>query len=1055
MQINPIILQSYRQQQKQQAPPYHTQPIYDTFVRSTPAFYGNAEIKENFKNKLKDIGQADLYEELLDYATIYEPTNPDSSKVNIKYCEPALDLMVDLLKKDFDTNMISGLLYKLQYRDEYGYANFDELAVKNCLSEYQLVDNNSDTIIKFNRLAERLDISRDENNRFIPETFNKFNEVLKKSKNWSSTAAYMEFITDNKTHHIKKKLADECDAIAKQGVPYHLVKPVYEICTGNDENLFKKNCKKVAKFIKDNNVGFTDEIKKLNICKEIDNEITDKAYSLYDKIYKTFDDSRIISSVADYCISDGRVYEEMFNSIMNLAASCKQHETQNKDYKELDENLLFCECLKRTAGELTPNIINGFLEYIDKNGIDSNYYSDIFSLGITKNNNFDVEAVEKIFRLRDAAIERRDILKNGDEDLTDEDINNFFYTNAPDVIATVDLMGENNYIYSFSNKMDYLQSMTEKFGELKGLPKNLFNRLQEKTNLQKSKYYNEETDILRGLKNNLEKIKSPQYKEFEKQTITKIKNLSNEISKIKQTTKDTAEIKKLYTEMKQLQFNLKQQKTPEILKLEAAIKNVNDEIRNLTDISVKDPQEVIRLLNIVYAFMSDKETVSEVIKMFPTETQEEKEELNNYLSKEIFKLADVEYDEKTAEKLGLAKSRYLAEIFSTGEEFLEYFKEMINIIKENPDKSLKDIFNELPQNIETRNQFEALGINYDKWVDVDKNSYVQVQVQTDIETAKQAAIKNLEADFNDTLWKDIPKTETAKITNALKQAGFEFKKVKEVNYVGDGYEEGIKEVLRLFKENQRVEYKDLEKVIKTIKKVINENDFWTKTNKNTHTDNARSTLHNHLTKLRENEIKNIANLKYDKVSTLEVHKTDMNNIAHSLFLGNQSHCCTAVGGGINEQSAPTYVMNKLVSAIEVMDGKEFVGNTMSYIVKINNKPALFLDNIELAPKYHFNDKIRDAIFKYAEKMCAEIGKPDMPIYAGPNRHKVNMPEHTLKECDIEIVGSTGDDAIYFDFDTDDHVIGESDFMDELSAYISPEIFTDRENLFTTNTFKIR
>lgn len=126
----------------------------------------------------------------------------------------------------------------------------------------------------------------------------------------------------------------------------------------------------------------------------------------------------------------------------------------------------------------------------------------------------------------------------------------------------------------------------------------------------------------------------------------------------------------------------------------------------------------------------------------------------------------------------------------------------------------------------------------------------------------------------------------------------------------------------------------------------------------------------------------------------------------------------------NGWSAPAYIMNKLISSIEVKDGDNFIGNTMCYIALIDNKPALVLDNIELKPQYQYNDKIRDAIFEYAKKLSAEICKPKMAIYLGPNRHKVNLDEFPIENKHFTIVGSTGDDKIYLDYDAEAHQISK-------------------------------
>ena len=52
---------------------------------------------------------------------------------------------------------------------------------------------------------------------------------------------------------------------------------------------------------------------------------------------------------------------------------------------------------------------------------------------------------------------------------------------------------------------------------------------------------------------------------------------------------------------------------------------------------------------------------------------------------------------------------------------------------------------------------------------------------------------------------------------------------------------------------------------------------------------------------------------------------------------------------------------------------------------------------------------------YAKQLCDEIGQPDLPIYAGPNRHKLTMDEVYPKENhSMQIIGSTGEDRVYID-----------------------------------------
>ena len=155
-------------------------------------------------------------------------------------------------------------------------------------------------------------------------------------------------------------------------------------------------------------------------------------------------------------------------------------------------------------------------------------------------------------------------------------------------------------------------------------------------------------------------------------------------------------------------------------------------------------------------------------------------------------------------------------------------------------------------------------------------------------------------------------------------------------------------------------------------------------------------------------------------SDITIKKVDMNDISHSLFLGNDSSCCTAIGS-FNDWTAPNYIKNKMVQAIELTDGNEPIGNSMMYLIATASdnqvKPALLIDNIELKPKYQYNDKLEDGIIKYGKNFCKMLGRPDMDIYAGPNRHKLNMDNFEISNESFQMFGDTYGDPIYLDFVT--------------------------------------
>lgn len=119
----------------------------------------------------------------------------------------------------------------------------------------------------------------------------------------------------------------------------------------------------------------------------------------------------------------------------------------------------------------------------------------------------------------------------------------------------------------------------------------------------------------------------------------------------------------------------------------------------------------------------------------------------------------------------------------------------------------------------------------------------------------------------------------------------------------------------------------------------------------------------------------------------------------------------------------------MMSAIEVLDGKNPIGNTMCYIADIDGKPSLILDNIELKQKYQYSDDIMDAISECAQKIAKDIGKPDMPIFAGPNRHKMNMNKYELQTKYLRVLGDTEGNNVYLDFDTDAHAIDGTEIFE--------------------------
>ncbi len=721
---------------------------------------------------------------------------------------------------------------------------------------------------------------------------------------------------------------------------------------------------------------------------------------------------------ADVLIAAAKLDDECFNNFKTIAESA---------IIKNDETILECASLK---GEKFKQLTE--LMQIEKAYNQTNYFKEIASLdseqfaiakqllenghhgglALTVAKCKDTKILEKYDKAIEEAKKKRNQLKSGVADLTDRDIDNFFNKNMASILMTIDMVGLPAFTHSYTSKLTGVESFVQSVHILKqNLSAEDFADLEARIN-DKSLEPQEKIAKLRTLGVILNTYTNPQ--EF--------------ISLIKPNTPSKDEIQKakaIWANPK-AKFDDKLNEFCETFGLDKDNKKVVEFFNKRAQTNAKG----YKILNGV------KE--SELAKLLEIEVvrKRNEHEWNTAIDKKVYEEIGVTYTPELSRRLNLADNKYLSTFFHANQGFKENFGEMVDHIVENPDKSIREIFDELPQNIETQRQFEKYGIDYDKWVSANKDSYLVVEVEASAQKSRQAAIANLEADLNDPDFKAIPKEETDKIFKALEEIGVTTKTKKEPRYDEDGFIRGYDDITRLYVNDKPITFNKLEKALSAIKQVINENDFWTKTNSDPAIDQARTTIYNHIMKLRDAEVDAASNLKDDELATLEVHKTDMNNISHSLFLGNHAGCCTAVGSSIgNDYAAPRYIMDKCISAIEVMDGKEFVGNTMCYFAEVDGKLALVLDNIEMSAKYQNNDKIRDVFMDYAKQLCEEVGKPDLPIYAGPYRHKFNMSPYPMDSHDLKIIGSTD---------------GEDTYIDFAGRYV-----IDGEKVSRTNLYKIR
>ena len=99
---------------------------------------------------------------------------------------------------------------------------------------------------------------------------------------------------------------------------------------------------------------------------------------------------------------------------------------------------------------------------------------------------------------------------------------------------------------------------------------------------------------------------------------------------------------------------------------------------------------------------------------------------------------------------------------------------------------------------------------------------------------------------------------------------------------------------------------------------------------------------------------------YDGNDLVEIRQVDMRDVAKSLFLGNEARACTAIGSFSGGYAIP-YIMNTLVSAIEVVVNGKPVGNTMvSPIIKIHLIVKTPVDENKI---YYTNEVIEENLLR--------------------------------------------------------------------------------------------
>ncbi len=751
----------------------------------------------------------------------------------------------------------------------------------------------------------------------------------------------------------------------------------------------------------------TNEDVLIQLCKTDEMPMNDVAESIL------VGDVMVISNKPKYIYNHVVELKEKFPACTIFSAlNIVEEATKQKNHQKflenatkiLEHNTNVSHLFVARVAKLSDEKIQRVFDYIES-GVDNDFaivYGECDDVNIK-------EHYEQA--ISDAKIKRNQ-LKSGREDLTDNKILNFFSNNKCNIVKTIDLLGLSTFEYAYTSKLDGVKRLSDAVEVIyNNLGKENFELLKQRL-ADKSLEPQEKISKLRAIAGLMNHCSDEELHSY------------IELIRPNKPTKDEIKTAREIWANPKARFDDKFNTFCETFGIEKDNQKVIDFFNKRATLNGKG----FKILNNV------KE--SDIAKLLEVEVLRKRNltEWNDAIDKKIFSTIGVQYSPELSAKLKLTDNRYLSEILSSNNGFRDNFGELVDELIAKPDKSIKEVFDEMPQNIETKRQYDILGIPYDRFTTADKNSYKTVKVSTDAEKTKQDALRNLEADFNDSAFKALPKEETQKIFDALeKELGIKAITKQEPVYDLDGFIIGKKDVTHFFIGEKQIDFSHLGKMMSVIKKTINENEFWTKTASDPTVDESKTTIYNHLTKLRDGEIHNASKMKANEETEIEVHQTDMNNLSHSLFLGNHGACCTAVGTGCNQYAAPRYCMDKCISAIEVMDGKEFVGNTMCYFAFVDGELSFVMDNIELNGKYQFNDSIRDTFMEYAKQLCSEMGLPDIPIYAGPYRHKFNMDPYEFSPHKITIIGSTNGDPTYIDFVTGRYVI-DGEKVNDIEMY---------------------
>lgn len=668
----------------------------------------------------------------------------------------------------------------------------------------------------------------------------------------------------------------------------------------------------------------------------------------------------------------------------------------------------------------------------------------------------DENMMDKHWQLFKDAYKNRALLRGGYSELGDYTLTYSFMNE--DVIKALNLLGKGVLEQAFSLDIQGFDNFCKNVSDMQ---KNISNQnvelLKKKINPESSNEYKNLEDKIRKLKKEIGTLLSEENSQKRKELLTQIDSIKGDKTKAKEIRELKRQIQDLYKNCentKQIfalmaEINEKQRKKKELInqKVKLSPQEIINKVWTIASISAS-PHYYTNIVTLPDNYFEDKKQtiasigkgtendgyiietekimeiigddytqymgknkrklnrdIKELINLIQSSSPENDKVWNNNINKKLYEYASLKYNEKYVDKIDLANCKYLNELIVSDKDFWFFMTQFLQAIAEylyvNPNKNIDDALDDLENNKETKQIFTERKIDYDKWSHYDKDSFIENSVVIKAEDAKRKAVKNMCYDITSKNLKIIPAKVSKSLYKALREVGVTVNK-NEVKING-----------------RDVKFEDLDLIMSAIKTELGDNEFWSVESSNEVVDKARDTIYCHFMLQRKQEIDCAKKLKDSETVNVKVKKVNMADVKHSLCLGNHSHCCTGLGSQSNEYSAPLYILNRCISAIEVLADEEPVGNTMIYLADIHQdgkkQLALVLDDIELQTKFQNNEKIKNMIIEYARKLCSEIGQPDTPIYAGPGMHKVEMSNYLLLHSNMEILGKSPEGyGVYLD-----------------------------------------